>query len=432
MFTCLEYYSITERHITKPLVTLFVYGRFSVLPLDVVSLNLGTKWKSNEVAQYRRRLYKSLRDSRHLVERQLLKAQDRRERRLEGQVAVEYEIGDPVWVYQTFRARRRELQTKKLAYAWHGPYRIVGKVYKNAYKIDIPSHPNRTVTVNVNRLKPYRGKWTRPYMDETPEGLHGSVAGGDDGPLTEADLPVSSFAEWLTLGGEDTVVIGVYTPLVEVIAKRNGGREVKYLVVTSTYETLWLARGALMPQYAELIVAFEEADRKKKGLPELKRGARLADANAQVDDEYVLLVYEKWIIKQEKWDEEVCRVVRALVRFVFVLDLVCVWPTLKLREKRIKWEIGRRWQTSGVSGCCYANWFSEYTVAEISHEYNCVRGAGSRLSAARCVPSARMLELLSLDMGVEFQAGRMSRVGTAATVSGLMKDSRRRRALRPS
>ncbi|GMF43384.1 unnamed protein product [Phytophthora fragariaefolia] len=131
-------------------------------------------------------------------------------------------------------------------------------------------------------------KWLST-ADVYPEGLDGSVAVGDYPPLTEADLPVSSFAERLTLGGEDTVVIGVDTPLVEVVSKRNGGSEVEYLVVTSTYETFWLARG-LMPQYAELIAAFEQADRKKKGLPELKRSARLADANARVDDEYVLLV----------------------------------------------------------------------------------------------------------------------------------------------
>ncbi|GMF48867.1 unnamed protein product [Phytophthora fragariaefolia] len=123
-----------------------------------------------------------------------------------------YEISDPVWVYPVFRARRGELRTKKLAYAWHGSYRIVGKVNENTYKVDIPSHSNRTVTVNVNRLKPYRGKWTRPYMDEPPEGLEASFAGGDEGPLTEADLPVSSFAERLTLGGEDTVVIGLIRP----------------------------------------------------------------------------------------------------------------------------------------------------------------------------------------------------------------------------
>ncbi|GMG14845.1 unnamed protein product [Phytophthora fragariaefolia] len=78
-------------------------------------------------------------------------------------------------------------------------------------------------------------------MDESPEGLDESVAGGDEGPLTEAGQPVSSFAEQLTLGGEDTVVIGVAAPLVDVAAKRNGGRKVEYLLLTSTYETSgWL------------------------------------------------------------------------------------------------------------------------------------------------------------------------------------------------
>ncbi|KAE8987847.1 hypothetical protein PR001_g22207 [Phytophthora rubi] len=105
-----------------------LYGRDPVLPLDVAFLNLGSKWKSNEVAQYRRELYSSLRSSRHLVVRQLLKAQDRHELRLEGQVAVQYEVGDPVWVYQAFRSRRGEAKMKKLAFSWHSPYRVVDRV----------------------------------------------------------------------------------------------------------------------------------------------------------------------------------------------------------------------------------------------------------------------------------------------------------------
>ncbi|KAE8914520.1 hypothetical protein PF007_g9239 [Phytophthora fragariae] len=59
-----------------------LYGRDPVLTLDVVFINLGKRWKSNEVAQYRRELYRSMKDSRHLVERRLIKAQDRHEQRL--------------------------------------------------------------------------------------------------------------------------------------------------------------------------------------------------------------------------------------------------------------------------------------------------------------------------------------------------------------
>lgn len=77
-----------------PFVSL--YGRDPVLPIDLAFLNTGKDWKSNEVAVYRRKLYLSLRDSRRLVERQLLKAQDRHEQRLDKQETVSYDEGDAV------------------------------------------------------------------------------------------------------------------------------------------------------------------------------------------------------------------------------------------------------------------------------------------------------------------------------------------------
>ncbi|KAG4235869.1 hypothetical protein PC116_g16011 [Phytophthora cactorum] len=82
-----------------------LYGRDPVLPIALAFLNTGKDWKSNEVAVYRRKLYHSLRDSRRLVERQLIKPQDRHEKRLDKQVRVTYAEGDAVWVYQFLRAR---------------------------------------------------------------------------------------------------------------------------------------------------------------------------------------------------------------------------------------------------------------------------------------------------------------------------------------
>ncbi|KAE9001693.1 hypothetical protein PR003_g19649 [Phytophthora rubi] len=82
-----------------------LYGRDPVLTLDVVFINLGKRWKSNEVAQYRRELYRSMKDSRHLVERRLIKAQDRHEQRLRDYLEVNFDIGELVWVYQFFRAK---------------------------------------------------------------------------------------------------------------------------------------------------------------------------------------------------------------------------------------------------------------------------------------------------------------------------------------
>lgn len=46
---------------------------------------------------------------------------------------MQYEVGNPVWVYQAFRTRRGESKTKKLDFSWHGPYRVVDRVGDNAY-----------------------------------------------------------------------------------------------------------------------------------------------------------------------------------------------------------------------------------------------------------------------------------------------------------
>jgi hypothetical protein len=49
-----------------------------------------------------------------------------------------------------------------------------------------------------------------------------------------------------------------------------------------------MPRSALSPEYDAQIRAFEDADQKKRGLPELRRNARLVEANADVDDADVL------------------------------------------------------------------------------------------------------------------------------------------------
>ncbi|KAG3234887.1 hypothetical protein PI124_g20068 [Phytophthora idaei] len=263
-------------------------GRDPVLPVDLAILNTGKDWKSNEVAVYRRKLYHSLRISRRLVERQLIKAQDRHEKRLDKQVRVTYAEGDAVWVYQFFRARLGERRAQKLAFSWHDPYRIVDQVGENTYRVTIPSHPNKIVTVNVNRLKRFRGRWSRPFADEIPEGAEEKASEDGTGPLQEEDLSSTSFVERLSVGGEETAFSGVSSPIVDTVAKRIEAPELQYLVLTATYETFWLSRASLAPDFGTLIRAFEDAGRKKRGLPELRRNARLVEANADVDDAEVL------------------------------------------------------------------------------------------------------------------------------------------------
>ncbi|KAE8909760.1 hypothetical protein PF001_g4671 [Phytophthora fragariae] len=265
-----------------------LYGRDPVLPLDLAFRNTKNEWKSNEVAEYRRRLYLSMRDTRRLVVRQLLKAQERHCRRLEGQSEVTFDEGEAVWVYQYFRARRGERKTKKLAFSWHGPYRVVGKLGDNTYKIAIPNHPDRVVTVNVNRLKRFVGRWSRPFPTEVPVGVETRPDADDAGPLSVEDLPTTSFVERLTLGGEETAFSGVSCPIVDILAKRVKGRQKQYLVLTASYETLWRPASSLLPEFTILLNAFEDELGKERGWPEPRRSARLAEANATVDEDELL------------------------------------------------------------------------------------------------------------------------------------------------
>ncbi|GMF53511.1 unnamed protein product [Phytophthora fragariaefolia] len=101
-------------------------------------------------------------------------------------------------------------------------YQTLGikKLFGSAHHPQTQDLVEREVTINVNRLKKYRGRWTRPFMDEVPGGVVNDGETMEDGPLEEADLPNSSFAERLSVGRGDSTLIEVDAPLLEVVVKR--------------------------------------------------------------------------------------------------------------------------------------------------------------------------------------------------------------------
>ncbi|OWY99978.1 hypothetical protein PHMEG_00028930 [Phytophthora megakarya] len=262
-----------------------LYGRDPIMPLDLAFLNTSPDWKSNEVAAYRRKLFLSMRDSRRMVERQLLKAQERHERRLENQEAVAFTEGDAVWIYQYFRARRGERKTKKLAFSWHGPYRVVGE---NAYHVAVPSHPDRVITVNVNRMKRFRGRMSRPFPTEVPTDVETRAGVDDDGPLAVDDLPATSFVERITGGDEETAFPGVNNAIVDILAKRKINGEEQFLVLIASYEVCWRRTSTLLPDYKALLDLFNNEERRANDWPELRRSERLVDAKAAADEDELL------------------------------------------------------------------------------------------------------------------------------------------------
>ncbi|OWY95359.1 hypothetical protein PHMEG_00034659 [Phytophthora megakarya] len=211
-----------------------------------------------------------------MVERQLIKAQDRNVVRLQEQKVVSYDEGDSAWVFRHFRAKRGEKKTKKLAFSWHGPYRVLGQVGENAYRIAIPRHPEKVVTVNVNRLKSSKGVG----VDLTVMKFLWF--------LKTKKMKVVDYVERVAIGSDETAFTGVSSPILDIVAKRVENRLIEYLALTPTYDTFWLSRSVLSPEYDALILAFENAERKKKSLPELRRSERLEDANAVVDEDELL------------------------------------------------------------------------------------------------------------------------------------------------
>ncbi|GMF36067.1 unnamed protein product [Phytophthora fragariaefolia] len=148
-----------------------MYGHDPVLPLDLTFLHTKNDWKSNEVGEYHRKLYLSIR--RHPPSSGATTTQGSRPehsspfRPGDGRV----QRGRRTWVYQYFRARRDEKKTKKLGFSWHGPYRGVGQLGENTYQIAIPNHPDRVVSVNVNHLKKFAGRWSRSFPNEILAGV---------------------------------------------------------------------------------------------------------------------------------------------------------------------------------------------------------------------------------------------------------------------
>ncbi|CAK4901679.1 unnamed protein product [Aphanomyces euteiches] len=156
------------------------------------------------------------------------------------QTRTDFQPADSVWVYQHFRKSGDpdDRRIKKLAYSWHGPYRIHKRQGDNTYQIYLPSHPDRIVPINVDRLKKFHGYWSRPFEEDVPprlvlEGSNpdtGLLPGTDDEIRPATDpldaqlemnlLPPSSFVERITYTDGDLAYTNIDSPIVQILDKR--------------------------------------------------------------------------------------------------------------------------------------------------------------------------------------------------------------------
>ncbi|KAF0702738.1 hypothetical protein AaE_015743 [Aphanomyces astaci] len=271
-----------------------MYGRDPIQPLHLAFVNQEPLWRSDELPQWRRKQSAWFMATRKLVEAQLLRGQNRDAAAKDGQRKVDYQPSDSVWVYQYFHKTRNpeDLRVNKFAYHWHGPYRIFAKQGDNTYRIYLPTHPDRVVPINVDRLKLFRGHWTRPFNDEIPEGYadpsepSATQQATDDTILDEALLPTDSLIERIDFTDGDVAYSNASTPVLAIIDKRNEPpREVEYLVQHADGKSYWTPRSKL-GDYTSFVTEYEDRRRRLNDLPVLRRSPRVSamDSEAVVQE----------------------------------------------------------------------------------------------------------------------------------------------------
>ncbi|KAH9177141.1 hypothetical protein AeNC1_017554 [Aphanomyces euteiches] len=255
-----------------------LFGRDPSLPLDLTFLNSGSTWKSDDLPQYKRRLASSWKQTRTLVERQLVVGQNKSAHSRTDRKPIEFEEQSSVWLYKYFSKSSdpSDNRSRKLATHWHGPYRVHRRLGPNTYQLEVPTHPDRLITVNVDRLKPFRGYYSRPYNDDVPN---------DDTDLDDLTLdclPRSSFVEQILFPDKDVAYTNSGSPIYRVVDKRRAARtrEADYLVEHVDGSKYWNPLSKLS-EYRTYIGDYESQLRMDRGLPPLRRSPRFRDLDLE-------------------------------------------------------------------------------------------------------------------------------------------------------
>ena len=99
-----------------------------------------------------------------------------------GRKEIKLEPGDLVWLHLR-KDRFPELRKYKLMTRAAGPYKIIGKINDNAYKLELPPEFGVSPTFNIADLKPYLGE------DELESRMTPFQEGEDDKDITPSHAP---------------------------------------------------------------------------------------------------------------------------------------------------------------------------------------------------------------------------------------------------
>ena len=257
-----------------------LYGYDPTLPLDLSFLEGKVTVTDHNLCGKRRRMIRELMQIRNRVAEVMLEVQVKVDRLQSKRKTVEYGIGEPVWLYCYFRKLRDsdDDRVAKLATKWHGPYRVLQKMSDNVYKLNVPTHPKKEITVNVNRLKRYRGFWSKPFESEQVNDEVQEI--GEEESITLDDLPANSFVKEIIYEDEEKVLSNVPEIIRKIVAKRVVDKRIQYLILTNDNDYIWRNKVELK-RYKELIDTFEQEHSQKEQRQKLRRSKRVKDINLE-------------------------------------------------------------------------------------------------------------------------------------------------------
>ncbi|KAG9400141.1 hypothetical protein AC1031_011046 [Aphanomyces cochlioides] len=194
------------------------------------------------------------------------------------------------------RGRHSHFQTR-VPLAW--PLSRPLQTSSNTYRVYLPSLPDRDFPVNVDRLKPFQGYWSRPYDEDIPDRLRdpprdqgAAISQGEsdyinDEPQSNPDianatieldmLPPSIFTDRVTFSDNDEAYTNTDSPIKDIADKRwIAGKEIEYLVTHADGTQHWTPRSRLQ-EYRSFIQEYEDRQRSSQGLPPLRRSPRLTE-----------------------------------------------------------------------------------------------------------------------------------------------------------
>ena len=130
-----------------------IYGRDVRGPLDVLKEDwIHNQLKDDDIVSYVTRIYERLKEGREAVQENLRKSQLKQKKWYDKRARdITLAEGDKVLVLLPTR-------TEKLLAKWKGPYKVLRKVGRVNYEIEVPGGRKEKKLFHVNMLKP----WTNP------------------------------------------------------------------------------------------------------------------------------------------------------------------------------------------------------------------------------------------------------------------------------